>query len=168
MSGLFFLNPPCLSWSLLRRLELYGTAVQLFVFSSLRNDTGFLIGDAGVLAVAAVIAKDSGRLEAARRFAQRFAALAQVAATHGRKDSDELLVGRAGYISGALWINKQFQQQVQWIYRTCLMSCSAKPVDLIATSCSQWRYNRISHQSSLISNSILTVRFFPLILRHDY
>ncbi len=71
---------------------------------------GFLIGQSGVHAVHAVISSAVGEREEAERCLQSFAAAAPIACTefNGRNGSDELLVGRAGYVMGALWLRQHF------------------------------------------------------------
>ncbi|KAL1391515.1 hypothetical protein pipiens_012320 [Culex pipiens pipiens] len=65
----------------------------------------FLCGNAGVAAVSAVIAHDLGEQDEAQRELHRFREGHSVAVSGGY-DADEILVGRAGYLSGAFWLNQ--------------------------------------------------------------
>lgn len=69
---------------------------------------GFLLGESGAVAISAAINHALGDREAANHDAQRFSHFSQTflpleVYSYG---SDELLVGRAGYICGALWLNR--------------------------------------------------------------
>ncbi|XP_075231159.1 lanC-like protein 3 [Lycorma delicatula] len=74
------------------------------------DETGFLLGGSGVHAVAACLYKSAGEKEAMEYSILRYTA----AGVKCKKihflpyGGDELLVGRAGYISGALWLKKVF------------------------------------------------------------
>ena len=80
-------------------------------FDTKKDKLGFLIGQAGVFATGAVIGRDGGD-DALRD--QCLAAFKDIAplAVEGVNGSDELLVGRAGYISGAIWLKQQFGTDV--------------------------------------------------------
>ena len=74
-----------------------------------RVDCGFLLGDGGVIAVAAVLADKAGNQARSNAFAKRYAGMAEFCKpeTFLPSGSDEFFVGRAGYLYGALWLNKQ-------------------------------------------------------------
>jgi hypothetical protein len=72
---------------------------------------GFLLGSSGVFAVAAVIHADLGQVGASQEYLERFVSLAPAVAD-GASGSDELLVGRSGYICGALWLRKVFGEDI--------------------------------------------------------
>ena len=74
-----------------------------------RVDYGFLLGDGGVMAVAAVLADKAGNQARSNAFAKRYAGMAEFCKpeTFLPSGSDEFFVGRAGYLYGALWLNKQ-------------------------------------------------------------
>ncbi len=69
---------------------------------------GFLIGHSGVYALAALLAPDERQRDL---FLNHFAAVAPLAEA-GVARSDELLVGRAGFVCGALWLSKSLGRQV--------------------------------------------------------
>ncbi|EDS26256.1 nad dehydrogenase [Culex quinquefasciatus] len=73
--------------------------------SSRTSRVAFLCGNAGVAAVSAVIAHDLGEQDDAQRELHRFHEGHSVAVSGGY-DADEILVGRAGYLSGAFWLNQ--------------------------------------------------------------
>lgn len=82
--------------------------------SSKKDKVGFLLGGSGVYAVAALIMADLGKEEKSVQFLNKFASLVDVCLpiqffSHG---SDELLVGRAGYMCGILLLNKKFKKQI--------------------------------------------------------
>jgi len=79
-----------------------------------RMSPGFLLGSSGAYAVSAAVHHALGEASAAENHAQKFAQIADTflpleVYSYG---SDELLVGRAGYICGALWLNKQLSREV--------------------------------------------------------
>ncbi|XP_026461731.1 lanC-like protein 3 homolog [Ctenocephalides felis] len=72
------------------------------------DDIGFLLGSTGVHAVtAAVYDLDIERKSLTKDYAKKFL---QAAEFVKNTQWDEVLVGRAGYLSGALWINKVLSQ----------------------------------------------------------
>jgi len=110
-----------------------GTAKELalahfrFCESADHNDPcsrlGFFLGNTGVFAVSAAIAHTLGdpRLE---KYLQLFRAAAEdfLAADPLGVGSDELLVGRAGYLTGCLWLQAKIGQQVlpeSMMYKLC-------------------------------------------------
>lgn len=72
--------------------------------SSSRTSIAFLCGNAGISAVAAVIASELGKKEEVSRNIGDFLKGYQVCKSTSY-DADEVLVGRAGYLSGAYWLN---------------------------------------------------------------
>ena len=66
---------------------------------------GFLIGYSGVYAVDAAVGKALGDEGRTRRSLAKFNEIAGLA-VEGACNSDELLVGRAGYVCGSLWLNR--------------------------------------------------------------
>jgi len=83
---------------------------------------GFLLGKAGITALSAVIAKDSGE-----DISSQTADYVSCVQPFLQPDplgcgSDEVLVGRAGYILGALWLREVFGQDIvplQSLYQVC-------------------------------------------------
>lgn len=75
---------------------------------------GFLLGASGVYAVAAAVAQKTNNPENTRELANKFAGLADTCLPVQLHDcgSDELFVGRAGYISGALWLQSVLGQEI--------------------------------------------------------
>ncbi|XP_065331557.1 lanC-like protein 3 [Cloeon dipterum] len=74
---------------------------------SSKDDTAFILGNAGINAVAAAMYNDEGFL---RDYAQ---GLANCKKTNFLTcGSDELFVGRAGYLMGVLWLRKALQKPV--------------------------------------------------------
>lgn len=78
-----------------------------------QNRVGFLLGATGVQAVAAVIANSVGNQQEMQSHLQSFSQVVKdqllLPKVVHRCGSDELFVGRAGYLAGALWLNKMFQ-----------------------------------------------------------
>lgn len=78
------------------------------------NLTSFLLGSSGTYAVAAAVMKVLGKENESAGYLQQYAALADhlVPVNFLKCGSDELFVGRAGYLSGVLFLQKTFNQQV--------------------------------------------------------
>ncbi|XP_076048997.1 lanC-like protein 3 isoform X2 [Oratosquilla oratoria] len=74
----------------------------------------FMLGSAGVIALAAVINKSVGQIEASEEFVKEYAALVtMLKPLHWLPcGGDELLVGRAGYLCGVLWLRKELNNKV--------------------------------------------------------
>ena len=70
----------------------------------------FLLGPAGVYAVGSLIYSDIGQKDVADEYIKKYLALGSVCEPINYLDcgSDELLVGRAGYLCGAFLLNKKF------------------------------------------------------------
>ena len=81
-----------------------------------QNQVGFLLGATGVQAVAAVIYASCHNKDQMQANVQGFAKVAKdrilVPSVVHRCGSDELFVGRAGYLSGALWMNSMLNTNV--------------------------------------------------------
>ncbi|XP_063992134.1 lanC-like protein 3 [Diachasmimorpha longicaudata] len=77
-------------------------------------NSGFLCGDAGVIAVAAAISATTGDSCQANSLGKLYADLAEICKSPGflQAGSDEFFVGRAGYLYGAIWLNKTFGREV--------------------------------------------------------
>ncbi|XP_013776330.1 lanC-like protein 3 [Limulus polyphemus] len=75
---------------------------------------GFLLGNGGVYTVAALLFDALGKKDHRDKFIQQYITLADVGIPVNflRCGSDELFVGRAGYLCGALLLNKKFKTQV--------------------------------------------------------
>ena len=70
----------------------------------------FLLGPAGVYAVGSLIYSDIGQKAVADEYNKKYLALSSTCEPVNYLDcgSDELLVGRAGYLCGALLLNRKF------------------------------------------------------------
>lgn len=68
----------------------------------------FLCGNAGIYAVSAVISHMAKKQEASQQDLQQFETGFEACkpVNFSKNGSDELLVGRAGYLSGVYWLNK--------------------------------------------------------------
>jgi len=76
--------------------------------------TSFLLGGAGVFSVGSLINSMLGKQDVGSNLLKKYQ---QIGATlqptnFDKHGSDELFVGRAGYICGALLLNRHYQQQV--------------------------------------------------------
>lgn len=80
-------------------------------FDTKKDKVGFLVGQSGVFAVAAVIAKELGDQSLFEEATKAFHEIASLA-EEGVNGSDELLVGRAGFISGCLWLRQVLGQDI--------------------------------------------------------
>eukprot|EP00092_Neocalanus_flemingeri_P068272 GFUD01083399.1.p1 GENE.GFUD01083399.1~~GFUD01083399.1.p1 ORF type:complete len:317 (+),score=51.26 GFUD01083399.1:57-1007(+) len=80
----------------------------------LGSKLGFLLGNTGVYAVNAVIANSMGDVQASQSFVKLFALAAEDYLTVDPMGvgSDELFIGRAGYITGCLWLQDKLGYQV--------------------------------------------------------
>lgn len=74
----------------------------------------FLLGNAGTFAVAAVVYKSLGNAEESKKYVSEYAHLAAVVTPVNWLScgGDELLVGRAGYLSGVLWLRSELGCEV--------------------------------------------------------
>ncbi|EEC20188.1 lanC-like protein 3 [Ixodes scapularis] len=85
---------------------------------SVRGDrsvqAAFLLGNAGVWALAAVVANQAARQDDCDNYVARYAALADFCSPVKFLDcgSDELFVGRAGYLTGLLYLNSKLGIEV--------------------------------------------------------
>ncbi|XP_019534769.3 lanC-like protein 3 homolog [Aedes albopictus] len=73
--------------------------------SDSRASIAFLCGNAGIAAVSAVISNELGKSEEVSRSVVDFQKGLKVCKSMSY-DADEILVGRAGYLSGAYWLNQ--------------------------------------------------------------
>lgn len=69
----------------------------------------FLLGNAGVYAVAAVVHKTLGNMEECKKYISEFSQLASalIPVNWLSCGGDEFLVGRAGYLAGLLWLQSE-------------------------------------------------------------
>lgn len=76
--------------------------------------SAFLLGSAGVWALAAVVAAEVGRNDDCDNFLARYAAVADICVPVKFLDcgSDELFVGRAGYLTGLLYLRSRLGREV--------------------------------------------------------
>jgi lantibiotic modifying enzyme len=112
---------------------------RLDVIRDKKNLVGFLTGAAGVYAVAAAIAFASKNESQIVYHCNRFSALAEHLTTvqvH-RNGSDEMFVGRAGYINAAVWL-KSIDPKLDTVPRDTLF----KICDSIVTSGRQYSKSR--------------------------
>ncbi|RWS12311.1 lanC-like protein 3 [Dinothrombium tinctorium] len=74
----------------------------------------YLLGNAGTYLVAALVYNAIGDAANRTKFVEKYASLAAICRMQQylSKGSDELLVGRAGYICGALYLNKALHMQI--------------------------------------------------------
>ncbi|XP_029162376.1 lanC-like protein 3 homolog [Nylanderia fulva] len=79
-----------------------------------RSGTGFLLGDWGILAVGAVLATVQGDEKTASELVKRYVTTgARCKEVNFLKcGSDEFFVGRAGFLYGALWLNRMMKNTV--------------------------------------------------------
>lgn len=79
--------------------------------SSKHDSCAFLCGDAGTYAVAAVIAANTNRKNDLQKYLNEFKKGFEVCKpiNFSAYGSDELLVGRAGYLSGIYWLNRTIE-----------------------------------------------------------
>lgn len=75
---------------------------------------GLLCGNGGIIAVASVILSKIGNEILSNNFAQQYADLSETCKIPNsmRNGSDEFFVGRAGYLYGAIWMNKKLGRQI--------------------------------------------------------
>jgi hypothetical protein len=88
-----------------------------------QDEQSFLLGGAGVYAVGSMIYKAIGQDDVANKLVKDYAKLSKkvLPVNFLKCGSDELFLGRAGYLCGALALNRTFQSQV----------CIGRPTDLI-------------------------------------
>ena len=80
----------------------------------LGSKLGFLLGNTGVYAANAVIANSMGDVQASKSFVKLFANAEEdyLSADPMGVGSDELFIGRAGYLTGCLWLQDKLGYQV--------------------------------------------------------
>lgn len=78
------------------------------------NATAFLLGTCGVHAVAAAVSKALGKHEESSTFIKQYVSVADllIPVNFLRCGSDELFVGRAGYLCGVLFLQNTFNHQI--------------------------------------------------------
>lgn len=91
--------------------------------SSAGEKTSFLLGDAGTYAIAAVLKKETGDIFYTDQLTS-YTSLCNLYLNSKflKCGGDELFVGRAGYIAGALWLSRELQKAVvpiQDLHRIC-------------------------------------------------
>ena len=81
-----------------------------------RDATSFILGGAGVDAIASMIYQLAGDTSNSNKFAASYVKVGEkcLPIDFLRCGSDELFVGRAGYLCGAMNLNKRLGRQVKW------------------------------------------------------
>lgn len=92
----------------------YAKVSQEYVKNANRDQASFILGEAGVHAISCLIRQAAGDANTADKFAQKYAKLADICLPMNflRCGSDELFVGRAGYLCGVLNLSKQLGKQI--------------------------------------------------------
>ena len=82
--------------------------------SGSRDATSFILGGAGVDAIASLIYQRTGDTKTANKYEAKYAAIGEKCSPIDflRCGSDELFVGRAGYLCGAMNLHKKLGRQV--------------------------------------------------------
>ena len=85
--------------------------------SGSRDATSFILGGAGVDAIASLIYQQAGDTNTSNKFADSYVKVGEkcLPIDFLRCGSDELFVGRAGYLCGAMNLNKRLGRQVKLI-----------------------------------------------------
>lgn len=85
-----------------------------FLRNKPEDSVSFLCGNAGINAVSAVIHKEQGDTQTAQYDLNQFLSGVSVTQkiTFNRHGSDEVLFGRAGYLSGIFWLNQNLPQRI--------------------------------------------------------
>ena len=86
---------------------------------SQKDRVAFLLGEAGVLATSSLIQDAVGATKEADKFAEKYGTLADVCMPLNflRCGSDELFVGRAGYLCGVMNLHKSLKRKVIKLFR---------------------------------------------------
>lgn len=76
--------------------------------------SAFILGPAGITAVASLLANEEGNTSRSEKFAQQYALFVEkcMRIDFFRHGSDEMLIGRAGYLSGALALQQKLNKKV--------------------------------------------------------
>lgn len=76
--------------------------------------SAFILGPAGITAVGALLANEEGNQSRSAKFATQYAALAEkcMKIDFFKHGSDEMLIGRAGYLAGTLTLQQKLQKKV--------------------------------------------------------
>lgn len=87
--------------------KMYIDHARNFIREKPSDSVSFLCGNAGIFAVSAVINQSLGNIQAAQEDLNEFKKGATVCmrTSFNRQGSNELLFGRAGYLSGLYWLN---------------------------------------------------------------
>ena len=106
----------------------------------LGSKLGFLLGNTGVYAVNAVIANSMGNSQTSRGFVKLFAAAEAdfLTADPLGVGSDELFIGRAGYLTGCLWLQDKLGYQIlseEKVFHLCDLIVAAGRKFSRKTSC---------------------------------
>ncbi|KAL4233772.1 LanC-like protein 3 [Mactra antiquata] len=98
----------------LEKAVIYANVSQEYVKNSGRDKASFILGEAGVHAVSSLVYEATGSSSKADKYAQKYAAIADVCLPMNflRCGSDELFVGRAGYLCGVLNLNKKLKRSI--------------------------------------------------------
>lgn len=98
----------------LEKAVIYANVSLEYAKSSSRDKSSFILGEAGVQAVSSLIHEAIGDKSKADKFANKFSALSKICTPLSflRCGSDELFVGRAGYLCGVLNLNRKLGRQV--------------------------------------------------------
>lgn len=99
----------------LERAVMYANVSQEYIKHAPQSDkASFILGEAGVHAMSALIYDAVGSADKSGKYLQKYTAIADVCKPLNflRCGSDELFVGRAGYLCGALNLNYKLQKQV--------------------------------------------------------
>ncbi|XP_045196539.2 lanC-like protein 3 [Mercenaria mercenaria] len=98
----------------LEKAVMYANVSQEHVKHSSRDKASFILGEAGVQAVSCLIYEATGSSSAAEKFAKKYADLSEICLPIKflRCGSDELFVGRAGYLCGIMNLHKKLGRQV--------------------------------------------------------
>lgn len=74
-----------------------------------KDECSFILGNSGIYAVAAVFFKNTGREELYEKYRNLYYDAGEICKTPNflRCGSDELFVGRAGYVLGSVWLSKE-------------------------------------------------------------
>lgn len=93
--------------------KMYIDHARNFIRQKPSDSVSFLCGNAGIYAVSAVINQSHGNLQAVQEDLNQFKKGATVClrTSFNRQGNDEMLFGRAGYLSGIYWLNTQLPLQ---------------------------------------------------------
>lgn len=101
--------------SFLERAMMYSKVSEQYVKQSSGSDkASFILGEAGVHATSALVHEAVGNSDVSAKYQQKYEAIADVCLPIDflRCGSDELFVGRAGYLCGVVNLNHKLNKQV--------------------------------------------------------